>query len=87
MIDIGQNDLYYGFNTQIFKKFKPLLLMLVLVYVQQLYQEGARFFRIHNTGPIGRLLYSVIHDRSTHVPVSLDPSGCVKPKNEVTRVQ
>lgn len=50
---------------------------------QQLYKEGARFFWIHNTGPIGCLPYSVIYDKSK--PNNLDQSGCVKPQNEMAQ--
>lgn len=50
---------------------------------QQLYKEGARFFWVHNTGPIGCLPYSVIYDQSK--PGNLDHNGCVKPQNEVAQ--
>lgn len=50
---------------------------------QQLYEEGARFFWIHNTGPIGCLPYSIIYDRSK--PRNLDKIGCVAPQNKVAR--
>lgn len=48
---------------------------------QTLYDEGARFFWVHNTGPLGCLPYSVINDQSK--PGNLDQHGCVKPVNEV----
>lgn len=48
---------------------------------QNLYDEGARFFWVHNTGPLGCLPYSVINDQSK--PGNLDQHGCVKPVNEV----
>lgn len=51
--------------------------------LQQLYEEGARSFWIHNTGPLGCLPYSVIYDQSK--PNNLDQSGCVKPQNEVVQ--
>lgn len=51
--------------------------------LQQLYKEGARFFWIHNTGPIGCLPYSVIYDKLK--PANLDQSGCVKPQNEIAQ--
>lgn len=50
---------------------------------QQLYKEGARFFWVHNTGPIGCLPYSVIYAQSK--PGNLDHNGCVKPQNEVAQ--
>ncbi|XP_031265289.1 GDSL esterase/lipase At5g14450-like [Pistacia vera] len=87
-IDIGQNDLYYGLNHTNIEEVRasiPDVLNQFSQAVQQLYQEEARFFWIHNTGPVGCLPYSVIYDKSNHVPVNLDRSGCVKSKNEVTQ--
>lgn len=48
---------------------------------QNLYDEGARFFWVHNTGPVGCLPYTVISNQSN--PGNLDQNGCVKPFNEV----
>lgn len=50
---------------------------------QQLYEEGARVFWVHNTGPIGCLPYSIIYDQSK--PGNLDQNGCVRPQNEVAQ--
>ena len=49
-------------------------------WFQLLYKEGARFFWVHNTGPIGCLPYTVLYDKLK--PGNLDRNGCVKPQNE-----
>lgn len=50
---------------------------------QQLYQNGARTFWIHNTGPLGCLPTSVIYNPSQ--PDDTDTIGCVKSYNEVAQ--
>ncbi|KAM7509919.1 hypothetical protein LguiB_008794 [Lonicera macranthoides] len=84
--DIGQNDLAHGFQYTNEAKVRasiPNILHLFSKAVNQLYKEGARFFWVHNTGPIGCLPYSVIYDRSK--PGNLDQNGCVEPQNEVAQ--
>jgi len=49
---------------------------------QQLYKEGARYFWVHNTGPIGCLPYSILYNKS---PDNRDSNGCVESQNEVSR--
>lgn len=50
--------------------------------LQKLYQEGARKFWIHNTGPIGCLPYMVMyHSKANEV----DEIGCIKSYNEVAQ--
>ncbi|XP_044479063.1 GDSL esterase/lipase At3g27950-like [Mangifera indica] len=85
-IDIGQNDLAYGFqhtDEENVRASIPDILNQFSQAVHQLYKEGARFFWIHNTGPIGCLPYSVIYDKLK--PANLDQSGCVKPQNEIAQ--
>ncbi|KAK9224965.1 hypothetical protein WN943_010005 [Citrus x changshan-huyou] len=80
------NDLAYGFqhtNEEQVRASIPDILSQFSKAVHQLYKEGARFFWIHNTGPIGCLPYSVIYDKSK--PNNLDQSGCVKPQNEMAQ--
>ncbi|KAK3033591.1 hypothetical protein RJ639_032439 [Escallonia herrerae] len=55
----------------------------MLSIFQQLYTEGARFFWLHNTGPIGCLPYSIIYYQAK--PRNLDENGCVEPQNAVAR--
>ncbi|CAN0904299.1 GDSL esterase/lipase At5g14450 [Linum grandiflorum] len=81
--DIGQNDLAIGFqhsSPQEVQKSIPDILTQLSNAVQQLYEEGARFFWVHNTGPIGCLPYSVIYNSD---PENLDRNGCVRSHNDV----
>ncbi|XP_030544801.1 GDSL esterase/lipase At3g27950 isoform X3 [Rhodamnia argentea] len=81
--DIGQNDLAYGFQHSAVEQVIasiPDILSQFSQAVRQLYEEGARVFWVHNTGPIGCLPYSIIYDNS-----SLDQNGCVRPQNEVAQ--
>lgn len=55
----------------------------MLVVFQQLYKEGARFFWVHNTGPLGCLPYSVIYDQSKLN--DLDRYGCVANQNKAAQ--
>ncbi|OWM71497.1 hypothetical protein CDL15_Pgr005684 [Punica granatum] len=50
--------------------------------VQHLYDQGARTFWIHNTGPIGCLAITIqaVHDP---MPGYLDKQGCVKDQNDM----
>lgn len=52
--------------------------------LQFLYQQGARTFWIHNTGPIG-CLPSTLFDIRNPVPGFLDDNGCVKSQNDVAK--
>lgn len=51
--------------------------------LQKLYQEGARRFWIHNTGPIGCLTYFVV--KNPPPPENTDQTGCIKSYNEVAQ--
>ncbi|XP_010243018.1 PREDICTED: GDSL esterase/lipase At5g14450 isoform X2 [Nelumbo nucifera] len=97
--DIGQNDLAYGFQhtteDQVRESIPDMLDQLsdAIQFCdcccvvdgggQTLYEEGARVFWIHNTGPLGCLPYSFIYDQSK--PGNLDEGGCVKPENDVAQ--
>lgn len=85
-IDIGQNDLAIGLqNTsegQV-KRSIPDILSQFSQAVQQLYNEGARVFWIHNVGPIGCLPYDNIY--YPHKKGNLDANGCVIPHNELAQ--
>ncbi|KAL8124396.1 GDSL esterase/lipase At3g27950 [Apium graveolens] len=84
--DIGQNDLNYGFQytneTQVLASI-PGLIAKFSQAVYQLYKEGARYFWIHNTGPLGCLPYSVIYDQSKLN--DLDRYGCVVNQNNAAQ--
>ncbi|KAK7381397.1 hypothetical protein VNO78_34056 [Psophocarpus tetragonolobus] len=82
--DIGQNDLAFGLQHNSMEKvikLSPEILSQFFKAVQILYNEGARVFWIHNTGPSGCLPISYIYN----VPnkENLDANGCVKPQNEL----
>ncbi|XAR51863.1 Alpha-L-fucosidase [Bertholletia excelsa] len=82
--DIGQNDLAFGFQHTDEERtgaFIPHILDTFTQAIHQLYKRGARFFWIHNTGPIGCLPYNVIYYNLK--PRNLDKNGCVRPQNEV----
>nr|KJB29215.1 hypothetical protein B456_005G089600 [Gossypium raimondii] len=49
--------------------------------IKNIYNLGARFFWVHNTGPIGCLPYVLIAFASAEK----DPAGCLKPYNEVAQ--
>lgn len=53
-----------------------------MLYLQNLYQRGARTFWIHNTGPIGCLPVATVKVQDP-VPGYLDEHGCVKSQNEI----
>lgn len=50
---------------------------------QKLYDQGARTFWIHNTGPIGCLPYLLA--KHPPKPENVDEAGCVKSYNEVAK--
>ncbi|CAJ1781294.1 unnamed protein product [Sphenostylis stenocarpa] len=84
--DIGQNDLAYGFQHMSEEQVRdsiPNILRQFSQSVQQLYNEGARLFWIHNTGPIGCLPLNFLSYESKQG--NLDANGCVKPQNEIAQ--
>ncbi|KAJ0054034.1 hypothetical protein Pint_01131 [Pistacia integerrima] len=82
MFDMGQNDLegefYYRSEDQVLA-FIPSLLSQIEKGIQKLYNEGARNFWVHNTGPLGCLprLITTFGKNSSE----LDQLGCVKSLN------
>ncbi|KAI9078057.1 hypothetical protein K1719_039982 [Acacia pycnantha] len=87
--DTGQNDLYFGFNNTSDEQVRSSIPDIVDAFyqaVQELYNEGARIFWIHNTGPIGCLPYSIIYYKSKQGNLTnLDGNGCVKSQNEIAQ--
>ncbi|KAE8655750.1 GDSL esterase/lipase [Hibiscus syriacus] len=82
--DIGQNDLAHGFQYTTIKQVLasiPDIIGHLSQAIHTLYNEGARFFWVHNTGPIGCLPVSVSYEKMK--PWNLDKNGCVKLQNEV----
>ncbi|XWS63739.1 hypothetical protein CRYUN_Cryun06bG0127500 [Craigia yunnanensis] len=86
ILDCGQNDLHYGLITTTEEQVKasiPYIISQFAVAIEKLYQEGARIFWIHSTGPIGCLPVFVIN--SPPKPENADPTGCIKSYNEVAQ--
>lgn len=54
-----------------------------MLLFQQLYQQGAKIFWIHNTGPIGCLPFFVINYPPK--PDNVDQTGCIMSYNEVAQ--
>ncbi|PON36614.1 Lipase [Parasponia andersonii] len=87
IIDIGQNDLAAGFRNVASEKLRadiPDIMNLFALDVQFLYQQGARTFWIHNTGPIG-CLPSTLFDIHNPAPGFLDDNGCVNSQNDMAK--
>ncbi|WVZ13737.1 hypothetical protein V8G54_011303 [Vigna mungo] len=83
-IDIGQNDLSFGFMSSDRKSLRstiPDILSQFSLGLQELFNEGARFFWIHNTGPIGCLARKNMMKKVTYE--ELDSAGCRKNENEI----
>lgn len=59
------------------------LIILISSYSQKLYDQGARRFWIHNTGPLGCLPENI--DRFGKDPSKLDELGCVVSHNRAAR--
>ncbi|PKI79142.1 hypothetical protein CRG98_000434 [Punica granatum] len=86
--DIGQNDLAAGFRNLSYAHVErlnetiPDIVNQFAESVQHLYDQGARTFWIHNTGPIGCLAITIqaVHDP---MPGYLDKQGCVKDQNDM----
>ncbi|ESR57382.1 hypothetical protein CICLE_v10023684mg [Citrus x clementina] len=82
MLDVGQNDLDGAFNSKTEDQvmaFIPTILSQFEAGIQRLYNEGARNFWIHNTGPLGciaRIIATFGTDSS-----KLDQVGCVRSHN------
>ncbi|XAR51924.1 Alpha-L-fucosidase [Bertholletia excelsa] len=97
-LDIGQNDLSMSFRSMsddhlraeipdMVNKFAssiPDMISQFAAAVKQLYEEGARAYWIHNTGPIGCLPVNTIKVQNPKTGY-LDEQGCVKSQNEVAK--
>ncbi|XP_015875153.3 GDSL esterase/lipase At1g54790 isoform X1 [Ziziphus jujuba] len=87
MFDIGQNDLAGAFYSKTFDEIVASIPSTLLEFetgLKRLYDQGARNFWIHNTGPLGCLPQNVAKfgtDRS-----KLDELGCVSSHNQAAKI-
>ncbi|KAJ7974678.1 GDSL esterase/lipase [Quillaja saponaria] len=81
--DIGQNDVA-RMSNQDFVQVIPDIVEQFAKEVQHLYQQGARTFWIHNTGPIGCLPITT-HSVHNPEPGYADQNGCVKEQNDMAK--
>ncbi|XP_023521576.1 GDSL esterase/lipase At1g54790-like isoform X1 [Cucurbita pepo subsp. pepo] len=87
MFDIGQNDLAGAFYSKTLDQILasiPAILSEFESGVQKLYDEGARNFWIHNTGPLGCLAQNVAKFGTD--PSKLDEFGCVSSHNQAAKL-
>ncbi|XP_015875168.3 GDSL esterase/lipase At1g54790-like [Ziziphus jujuba] len=87
IIDIGQNDLTLAFYTKTLDEILawiPTILLEVETGIKTLYDQGARNFWIHNTGPQG--CYPGILSTFGTDPSKLDELACVSSNNEAAKV-
>ncbi|KAL6983783.1 hypothetical protein U1Q18_017159 [Sarracenia purpurea var. burkii] len=85
-IDTGQNDLHAGLLSMTVEQLQnsiPNLMYSFTWVLEELYQQGARAFWIHNTGPIGCLPYFVINYPPK--PSNADQIGCIESYNEIAQ--
>ncbi|KAG6519375.1 hypothetical protein ZIOFF_022868 [Zingiber officinale] len=87
MFDIGQNDLAGAFYSktedQILASI-PTILSEFESGLKKLYDQGARRFWIHNTGPLGCLTQNIA--RFGKDPSKLDETGCLRSHNRVAKL-
>ncbi|KAK1294779.1 GDSL esterase/lipase [Acorus calamus] len=87
-IDIGQNDIAYGFyyfnmTTNQVKLYIPDILDRLATIIKNIYGEGGRFFWIHNTAPLGCLPYLL--DNTPPAADQTDHIGCSAVINEAAQ--
>ncbi|KAK3033164.1 hypothetical protein RJ639_036348 [Escallonia herrerae] len=87
MFDIGQNDitvaLFRSSFGQVLAFNIPAILSNFEVEVKNLYEQGARNFWIHNTGPLGCTPFII--DQFGADPSNLDEVGCVIKHNHAVK--
>ncbi|XP_058083714.1 GDSL esterase/lipase At1g54790-like [Magnolia sinica] len=87
MFDIGQNDLagaFYSKSEDQVLASIPTILLEFEAGVRKLYDQGARRFWIHNTGPLGCLPQNIAKFGGN--PSKLDELGCVSSHNRASKV-
>ncbi|KAH9688716.1 kinesin-like protein KIN-1 [Citrus sinensis] len=85
--DIGQNDLAGAFYSKTIDQVLasiPKILEEFETGLRRLYDEGARNFWIHNTGPLGCLAQNVAKFGTE--PSMLDELGCVSGHNQAAKL-
>ncbi|XP_031103512.1 GDSL esterase/lipase At1g54790 [Ipomoea triloba] len=83
MFDIGQNDLAGAFYSKTLDQILasiPTILSEFENGIKELYDQGARNFWIHNTGPLGCLSQNIAKFGTD--PSKLDGLGCVSSHNQ-----
>ncbi|KAK4477512.1 hypothetical protein RD792_016739 [Penstemon davidsonii] len=86
MFDIGQNDLAGGFISKTLDQIIaaiPIILSKFEDGIEKLYEQGARNFWIHNTGPLGCLPQVIVNFGND--PSKLDGLGCVSSHNQASK--
>ncbi|KAI3515148.1 hypothetical protein L1887_13900 [Cichorium endivia] len=87
MFDIGQNDIAGAFYSKSFDQIVasiPLILAEFETGIKKLYDDGARNFWIHNTGPLGCLAQNIAKFGTD--PSKLDALGCVSTHNQAANL-
>ncbi|KAI5341263.1 hypothetical protein L3X38_020537 [Prunus dulcis] len=87
IFDIGQNDVAAGIRKMSDEQFQaqiPDIINQLATAIRNLYDQGARTFWIHNTGPIGCLAVT-LHYLHNPSPDYVDRRGCVKFQNDMAR--
>ncbi|XP_028780852.1 GDSL esterase/lipase At1g54790-like isoform X1 [Neltuma alba] len=86
MFDIGQNDLAGAFYSKTLDQILasiPTILLEFETGTRRLYDQGARYFWIHNTGPLGCLAQNIAKFGTD--PSKLDELGCVAAHNQAAK--
>ncbi|KAI3452111.1 hypothetical protein Pfo_008776 [Paulownia fortunei] len=87
MFDIGQNDLAGAFYSKTLDQILASIPTILLQFedgIERLYDQGARNFWIHNTGPLGCLPQNIAKFGTD--PSKLDELGCVSSHNQASRL-
>ncbi|XP_024977630.1 GDSL esterase/lipase At1g54790 [Cynara cardunculus var. scolymus] len=87
MFDIGQNDLAGSFYSKSYDQIVasiPLVLIEFEAGIKKLYDQGARNFWVHNTGPLGCLPQNIAKFGTD--PSKLDALGCVAAHNKASNI-
>ncbi|KAH7839577.1 hypothetical protein Vadar_005953 [Vaccinium darrowii] len=85
MFDIGQNDLAGAFYSKPLDQVLasiPTILAEFEAGINKLYDQGARNFWVHNTGPLGCLAQNIAKFGTD--PSKLDELGCVSSHNQAS---